>query len=88
MKRWIERTVSLKNRTIENLLQELEDAEEQYANNLQAHLSHIDDMLGRAKSTIFITPEVFFEHFRQSSRIYKMFKFHVRRRQKLVIRKF
>lgn len=49
MKRWIERTISLKNRTIENLLHELEEAEEQYSNNLQAHLTNIDNMLGKRR---------------------------------------
>lgn len=46
MRRWVERTIALKNRTIENLMQELDEAEEQYSNNFQAHLTHISDILG------------------------------------------
>lgn len=42
LRKWMDRTVDLKNRTIDNLMQELDEAEEQYCTNLQAHLEYID----------------------------------------------
>lgn len=46
MKRWMERILNLKNRTIDNLVQELDEAEDQYLTNLQAHLQHVDNIIG------------------------------------------
>ncbi|GJQ86372.1 hypothetical protein Trydic_g4947 [Trypoxylus dichotomus] len=44
-KRWIERIVELKNRTIDGLMKELDEAEFQYSTNLQAHLQHVDNFI-------------------------------------------
>ncbi|XP_017784941.1 PREDICTED: coiled-coil domain-containing protein 65 [Nicrophorus vespilloides] len=45
MKEVFERVFELKNRTIENLVQELEAADEQYLNNFQSHLTHINNII-------------------------------------------
>ncbi|KAI4456300.1 nyd-sp28 protein [Holotrichia oblita] len=47
-KKWIERVVALKNRTIDNLMKELDEAEFQYSTNLQAHLQHVDNFIGNS----------------------------------------
>lgn len=46
MKKWLEDTIDYKNRTINKLLEELEDSEEQYLNNFQSHSSHVDEIIG------------------------------------------
>ncbi|KAJ8923074.1 hypothetical protein NQ315_001626 [Exocentrus adspersus] len=43
---WIERLLDYKNRTISKLMDELEEAEEQYSNNYQCHSTHVDDIIG------------------------------------------
>lgn len=45
MKSWIERVVNLKNRTIDNLMLELDEAEFQYSHNFQTHISHIQEII-------------------------------------------
>lgn len=45
MKSWIERVVNLKNRTIDNLMLELDEAEFQYSHNFQSHISHIQEII-------------------------------------------
>lgn len=46
MKEYVDRVLEFKNRTIKNLLAELEEAEEQYTNNLQSHLTYINKSIG------------------------------------------
>lgn len=45
LKNWIERVLKLKNRTIDNLIIELDEAELQYSYNFQAHISHIQEII-------------------------------------------
>ncbi|XP_022916476.1 dynein regulatory complex subunit 2-like [Onthophagus taurus] len=45
LRRWLERTLNIKNKVIDNLVKELDEAEFQYSNNLQSHLLRIDEML-------------------------------------------
>lgn len=47
LKLLIERLVETKNRRIENLVVELEEAEEQYINNFNSHCTHIDNIIGK-----------------------------------------
>ncbi|KAJ8980973.1 hypothetical protein NQ317_013427 [Molorchus minor] len=47
MKNWIERVLEYKNRTISKLMEELEEAEEQYSNNFQSHSIYIDNIIGK-----------------------------------------
>lgn len=46
MKKWVERVIVYKNRTISKLMEELEHAEEQYLNNFQCHSNHVDNIIG------------------------------------------
>lgn len=46
MKKYIDRVLEYKNRTIDKLLEELEMAEDQYGHNFQAHVTHIDQIIG------------------------------------------
>lgn len=52
LKIWIERLVENKNNRIAKLMEELEDAEEQYMNNFNSHSRHLDDIIGEAKKYI------------------------------------
>jgi transcriptional regulator of heat shock response len=45
MKKYIDRVLEYKNRTIDKLLEELEMAEDQYGHNFQAHVTHIDQII-------------------------------------------
>lgn len=45
LKHWIERVLNLKNRTIDNLMLELDEAEFQYSHNFQAHIAHIQEII-------------------------------------------
>lgn len=47
MKQGIERVLALKNRTINNLMKELEQAEQQYSYNFQSHLFHVHEIIGK-----------------------------------------
>lgn len=47
LKNWIERVINLKNRTIDNLMLELDEAEFQYSYNFQAHISQIQDIISK-----------------------------------------
>lgn len=47
LKQLIERLVEVKNRRIENLVIELEEAEEQYTNNFNSHSTHLDNIIGK-----------------------------------------
>lgn len=47
LKNWIERVLTLKNRTIDNLILELEEAELQYSYNFQTHISQIQEIIGK-----------------------------------------
>ncbi|KAH1026227.1 hypothetical protein HUJ05_010775 [Dendroctonus ponderosae] len=48
LKAWIERLVENKNNRIAKLMEELEDAEEQYMNNFNSHSRHLDEIIGEA----------------------------------------
>ncbi|KAH1016813.1 hypothetical protein HUJ04_007982 [Dendroctonus ponderosae] len=48
LKAWIERLVENKNNRIAKLMEELEDAEEQYMNNFNSHSRHLDEIIGAA----------------------------------------
>nr|CAH7722930.1 unnamed protein product [Callosobruchus chinensis] len=45
MRKWIDRVINHKNKTIAKLMEELEQAEEQYLNNFQSHSKHIDEII-------------------------------------------
>ncbi|XP_023021023.2 dynein regulatory complex subunit 2 [Leptinotarsa decemlineata] len=45
MREWIERLVAYKNNTIQKLLKQLEETEEEYSINFRSHSTHIDDIL-------------------------------------------
>lgn len=47
LKQLIERLVETKNRRIENLVIELEEAEEQYMHNFNSHSTHLDNIIGK-----------------------------------------
>lgn len=47
LKNWIERIVDLKNRSIDNLMLELDEAEFQYSHNFQAHISQIQEIISK-----------------------------------------
>lgn len=47
MKKWMNRMFDYKNRVISKLLDELEEAEEQYSYNFQSHSSHISNIIGK-----------------------------------------
>lgn len=45
LKTWIERVMTLKTRTIDNLMTELDEAEFQYSHNFQTHISHVQKII-------------------------------------------
>lgn len=45
LRNWIERVLNLKNRTIANLMVELDEAEQQYAHNFQTHIAQIQKII-------------------------------------------
>ncbi|CAG9857179.1 unnamed protein product [Phyllotreta striolata] len=45
LKEWIERLIDYKNRTIRNLTKHLEEIEEDYLNNYNTHMKHVENML-------------------------------------------
>lgn len=47
LKKWIERVLDYKNRKISKLMNELDEAEEQYMNNFNSHSTHLDNIIGR-----------------------------------------
>lgn len=47
LKQLVERLVETKNRRIENLVIELEEAEEQYMHNFNSHSTHLDNIIGK-----------------------------------------
>ncbi|XP_015838433.1 dynein regulatory complex subunit 2 isoform X2 [Tribolium castaneum] len=59
MKQFMDRTLEYKNRTIARLLEELELAEEQYCHNFQAHVTHIDQIIGSHEKYMSLMEEEF-----------------------------